>query len=93
MIEFAAKSGELNKGTQNYLKTFKVAGRALGIVGTGVAVYDAIQDPSTANLIKAGANVGLLIVRMNPAVAVGLAVLDLTGASDYIYNGIGNYID
>ena len=93
LIEFAGKTGELNKGTQNYLKTFKVAGRALGIVGTGVAVYDAIQDPSTANLIKAGANVGLLIVRMNPAVAVGLAVLDLTGASDYIYNGIGNYID
>ena len=34
-----------------------------------------------------------MLVRVNPIVGVGLAILDLTGASDYIYNQIGNAID
>src|SRR5690554_4133106 len=85
---------ELNKARMNSIaKGANALGRAVGITGATIAVYDAFENPTTANIIKASVNVGLLFVRMNPVTGVILGISDLSGFSDYIYNGVGNMID
>lgn len=85
---------DLNKARMNNIaKGANVLGRAVGVTGAAIAVYDAFENPTTANIIKASANVGLLFVRMNPVTGVILGISDLSGFSDFIYNGVGNIID
>ncbi|MGI9526868.1 MAG: hypothetical protein ACR2MS_07150 [Weeksellaceae bacterium] len=36
---------------------------------------------------------GLLFIRVNPIVGIGLGILDVTGGADYFYDQIGNVID
>ena len=58
---------DLNKARMNNIaKGANVLGRAVGVTGAAIAVYDEFENPTTANIIKASANVGLLFVRMNP---------------------------
>ena len=85
---------DLNKARMNNIaKGANVLGRAVGVTGAAIAVYDAFENPTTANIIKASANVGLLFVRMNPVTGVILGISDLSGFNDFIYNGVGNIID
>ncbi len=83
----------LGKGGATYLNTFKIIGRATGIASAGLAINDAIQNPTTGNIIQAFATTGLALVRINPLVGIGLGIMDVTGASDYLYDQLGNAID
>ena len=85
---------DLNKARMNSIaKGANALSRAVGVTGAAIAVYDAFENPTTANIIKASVNVGLLFVRMNPVTGIILGISDLSGFSDYIYNGVGNMID
>ena len=83
----------LGKGGASYLNTFKIIGRATGIASAGLAINDAIQNPTTGNIIQAFATTGLALVRINPLVGIGLGIMDVTGTSDYLYDQLGNSID
>ena len=52
-----------------------------------------LAGPTTGGLVKAFGNTGLVFLRVNPFVGVGLGILDVTGGSDWVYNKIGNGID
>lgn len=83
----------LGKGGAKYLNTFKVLGKATGIASAGLAINDAIQNPTTGNIIQAFATTGLAFVRINPVVGIGLGIMDATGASDYLFDQVGSAID
>lgn len=83
----------LGKGGAKYLNTFKIIGRATGIASAGLAINDAIQNPTTGNIIQAFATTGLALVRINPLVGIGIGIMDVTRASDYLYDQLGNAID
>lgn len=93
LIEFAKKSGDIGNAGNNYLKVTKALGKATGIVGAGTAWYDYYNKPTTGGLVKALSNTGLVFLRVNPFVGVGLGILDLSGGSDWFYNQVGNGID
>jgi RHS repeat-associated protein len=93
MIELAKKSGDIGRAGKTYLNITKALGKATGIVGAGTAWYDYYNKPTTGGLVKALSNTGLVFIRVNPFVGVGLGILDLTGGSDWFYNQVGNGID
>ena len=93
LIEFAKKSGDIGKTGNNYLSITKAIGKATGIVGAGIAWNDYFNEPTTGGLVKAWTNTGLVFLRVNPFVGVGLGILDLTGGSDWFYDQVGSGID
>ncbi len=93
MIELAQESGDIGRAGSTYLKITKILGTATGVVGAGTAWYDYYNKPTTGGLVKAISNTGLVFLRVNPFVGVGIGILDLTGGSDWLYNQVGNGID
>ena len=93
LIELAQKTANVGKSGEKYLSLTKAIGKVSGITGTGIAWYDYFNKPTTGGLVKAFSNTGLMIVRINPLIGVGIGIMDLTGGSDWIYNRVGNGID
>ena len=93
LFEIAKKSGDIGKGGERYLSFTKALGKATGVVGAGIAWNDYYKNRTTGGLVKAFSNTGLVFLRVNPFVGIGLGILDLSGGSDWIYNKVGNSID
>lgn len=93
LIEFAKKSGDIGKSGEKYLSFTKAAGKMMGVTGAVKSWMDYNKNPSTGAIVKAFANTGLVFLRVNPFVRVGLGILDLTGGSDWFYNQVGNGIN
>jgi RHS repeat-associated protein len=93
VIEFAKKSGDIGKAGEKYLSLTQAAGKMMGVTSAVLSWKDWNKNPSTGALVKAFANTGLVFLRVNPFVGVGLGILDLTGGSDWFYNQIGSSID
>lgn len=92
-VGLAKKSGDIGKAGERFLSITKFIGKATGITGAFIAVYEYRDDPTTAGLIKVGTTIGLVFVRVNPFVAIGLGIADVSGASDWLYQKIGDSID
>ena len=88
LIKQAGKVGGLSPGTQTYLKVFNGLGTAIGAVNAYNSVNKAFDNPTPGNILNATISTGVLFIRINPAVAIGLGVMDVTGLSDYIYGNI-----
>jgi RHS repeat-associated protein len=82
----------------NLAKTMKYLGKAAGFVGAIASTMDAVntfndpkatQHQKAAAVIKAGASIVLAFVSTNPLVGIGLAILDATHVTDYIYGKLG----
>jgi len=98
LMESAVKYG---KGAEKDLGS--VAGKAEGVlrgiavVAGAIATYQAWKEysehPTWGNFFKVVGNGSITVLagvgRLNPLVGVGLAILDLTGATDKIYEGLG----
>ena len=93
LFNYAKKAGELGKGAEKYLKYTKILGRVTGIYGAGSSIYDAYRNPTTGNILKATFNTGMLFLRVNPIVGLGIGILDATGVTNQFFNGVGNFID
>jgi hypothetical protein len=89
----SAASGSLNALGVN--TAFEIVGKAAGFVDAGMAVYEAyntINDPNATASQKAGAvakaavKTVLSFMRINPVIGIGMGILDLTGATDALFN-------
>lgn len=93
LFGYAGKTGELSSTTSKYLRYTKILGKVTGVYSAGSSVYDAYRNPTAGNILKATFNTGMLFVRVNPLVGLGIGILDATGVSNQVFNGIGNYIN
>lgn len=80
----------LGKGGAKYLSVVKGLGTALGVVGAVDAGIDFYNNPTPGNFLKLSVNTALLVGKVNPIVAVGVGLLDVTGATDYMYESVDN---
>jgi len=68
-------------------KYAKSVGKFIGFVGIGEAAYELNQDYTNRGAwVKLGVNLGTSFMKINPYVAVGIGVADMTGASQWVYN-------
>jgi RHS repeat-associated protein len=86
-------AGTFSTEVKNSARIFKTIGKFTGIVGAEISWNDYFNNPTTGGLVKAWTNTGLVFIRVNPFVGIGLGILDLTGGGDWLYNQIGNGID
>ena len=93
LFEYAGKTSELSSTASKYLKYTKVLGRVTGIYSAGSSIYDAYRNPTTGNILKATFNTGMLFLRVNPVIGLGIGVLDATGVTNQFFNGVGNFIN
>lgn len=93
LIEFTKKSGDIGRTGNNYLKATKFLDKITGGVSAYTAWVDYQNNPNTANKIKLATNIGLVALRINPFVSLGIGILDLSGGTDWMYNQAGDYWD
>lgn len=86
--------GSLAKPTSDVLRG---VGVVAGIINTVAAVKDFSENPTVGNGLKIIGNIAVTAItaagRLNPIAGVVLAVLDLTGVSDKIYEGLGSLFE
>lgn len=75
------------------MRAIKAVGKFIGVGSMVISWADYANNPTTGNMIQAIANTGLVFVRINPAIGIIIGISDVTGASDYIYDQIGDYLD
>lgn len=75
------------------MKATKFLGKITGGVSAYTAWVDYQNNPNTANKIKLATNIGLVALRINPFVSLGIGILDLSGGTDWMYNQAGDYWD
>ncbi len=92
LIDIAAKS-DPSINNLKYVKGLNAVGKFTGATSAVFAWTDYANNPTTGNLIQTVSSTGLVFVRVNPFVGLGLGILDVTGASDYLYDQLGNTID
>ena len=84
--DFGDSATKLLKVTQNI-------GAIGGAISAGVAIYDAVQKPTPGSIAKAVGNTALAVLKLNPIYGIVTGIMDATGVSDKIYEGIGNYVN
>lgn len=80
----------LGKDGSKYFNIVKGLGTALGVVGAVDAGIDFYNNPTPGTFLKLSVNTALLVGKVNPIVAVGVGLLDVTGATDYVYESVDN---
>ena len=93
IFRYAGKTGELSSTASKYLKYTEILGKVCGVYGAYSSTIDAYRNPTTGNILKATFNTGMLFVRVNPLVGLSIGILDATGVTNQVFNGIGNYIN
>lgn len=84
--EEAAQLGGLVKQAGAFGNVLKAVGTAAGIVSAGVSIYNAVEHPTAGNIAKAAFETGLLFVKTNPIVGAAIALGDLTGLTDKLFD-------
>lgn len=71
-------------------------GIATAVVDATISDYEAYENPTPGNITKAIFKTGIATLEaagyLNPFVGVAVGLLDATGVTDKIYNGIGRII-
>jgi hypothetical protein len=88
-----ALSGNFSQTVKHSMRAIKAVGKFTGVASMGISWSDYANNPTKGNLIQAIANTGLVFVRVNPITGIIIGVADVTGASDYVYDQIGGFID
>mgnify|MGYP006284799813 CR=1 FL=1 len=88
-----ALSGNYSQTVKHSMRAIKAVGKFTAVASMGISWVDYANNPTTGNLIQAIANTGLVFVRVNPLTGIIIGVADVTGASDYVYDQIGGFID
>jgi len=73
------------------MKATKIIGTAAGVVSAATAIYGAIEKPTAGNITKAVVNSSLVFA--GPYAGFIMGVMDGSGLSDKIYNGIDNLVE
>jgi hypothetical protein len=88
-----ALSGNYSQTVKHSMRAIKAVGKFTGVASMGISWADYANNPTTGNLIQAIANTGLVFVRVNPITGIIIGFADVTGASDYVYDQIGDFIN
>ncbi|TRW21500.1 RHS repeat-associated core domain-containing protein [Flavobacterium zepuense] len=87
--EVAGEVSSFSNSANKLLKATKGLGAVAGVVSAGVAIYDLTQNPSSPGAwAKAIVNTTLAVGGFNPVVGIVTGILDATGVTDKIYQGI-----
>lgn len=70
----------------NVMAAMDVIGKATGVVDAGLAIKEAIQDPTAGNITKAAFKSVMVFVKTNPVTNLILAAADLTGFTDLLFD-------
>lgn len=93
LIEFAAKSGDLTKGTQNYLRAFRGVGYLAAGINAGYAGYQLYENPTAGNatrLAVQGLAIGAAFIPVvGWAISLGIGAADMIWG-DQLYEWIDN---
>ncbi len=84
---------EFTPTASKMLKVTQAIGSAAGVISAVSSIHEAYENPTAANIIKAGVNSALVFARINPFVNLAIGIMDATGVSDKIYERVGNIID
>jgi len=84
--EEAAQLKGLSEQAGAFGKTMKVIGKAAGVVSAYNAWSNAIEKGGAGNYTKAVAETALLFIKTNPLVGAAIAISDLTGLTDKLFN-------
>ena len=75
--------------SEGAIKGLKFAGKALGVLDAASAWSDVADHPTAGNITKAVLKTGVAVLsiveKLNPIVALGTAISDLTGFTDFIF--------
>lgn len=95
LIDIAAKSGTITQSTKNYVNTFKVLGKGLGVASAGISVYgglkyyaDGGQDVEVG--IKAGLDTTMALIGAFGG-PIGFGISGAYFILDYATDGFGGY--
>jgi RHS repeat-associated protein len=70
----------------NVMTAMDVVGKATGVVDAGLAIKDAIENPTAGNIAKATFKTAMVFVKTNPVTSLVLAAADLTGVTDWLFD-------
>jgi len=70
---------------------FKISDVITQIVPWNAAI-NAFDSPTAGNILKATLYTGMVFVKVNPLVAAGLAISDISGFTNVVFNGVDNII-
>ena len=91
--KLAQNTDDFGNSASKLLKVTKGIGAIGGFVSAGTAIYDAYQRPTPGNIAKSIGNSALAILKINPIIGIATGIMDATGVSDKIYDGIGNFVN
>ena len=93
LIEYAGKTGELSKGTQNYLRAFRGVGYLGAGINAGYAGYQLYENPTAGNatrLAVQGLAIGAVFIPgVGWAISLGIGAVDMIWG-DQLYEWIDN---
>lgn len=93
-VEEGIRAGQGVDAALSANKALNIVGKATGALDAGIAIYDAIntiRDPNSTGMQIAGAVTKavfksvLVAVKANPVIGVFLGVLDMAGATDWLF--------
>ncbi|WP_291285702.1 DUF6443 domain-containing protein [Flavobacterium sp.] len=91
IIDEMENAAEISPAANNMMKATKIIGTAAGVVSAATAIYGAIEKPTAGNITKAVVNSSLVFA--GPYAGFIMGVMDGSGLSDKIYNGIDNLVE
>ena len=82
--------GDIGRSGEVYLKITENIGKGCGIVGAGISFYEACNNPTFGKITKVLGDIILISIKVNPYAGIAITVLDMTGATDWFYDKIGD---
>ncbi|NBA86182.1 hypothetical protein GVN16_10445 [Emticicia sp. CRIBPO] len=93
----ASKLGNALDAAAPVINVLDDIGKGLGITGAIISTAQAIENPTAGNMLKAGVDIGLAALKVNPltGAAIGIAdgLLSVTGAKDAIFKAVDNKVE
>jgi RHS repeat-associated protein len=87
--KFVAVEKDLGKGFEAFKKVVKGVGLVTSTIDAGLAIYNAIQNPTAGNITKAAFKTVLAGLewagKANPVIGIVTGILDITGVTDKIF--------
>jgi RHS repeat-associated protein len=70
----------------NVLTAIDAVGKVSSLADAGVAIKDAWENPTVGNIAEATLKTALSLARVNPVVGLVVAIADITGLTDWLFD-------
>lgn len=84
-IDFVEQVKNVGAAGNKLINAVEKVGVIGGYIDAGSAIYDAIRNPTAGNITKAALKSVLALVKTNPVVGIITSVLDISGATDWLF--------